>query len=171
MSQRFYTLVYLLLESFAVRRDAQIQFLKEENQILRSRISGQRLILDPEERTRLLTLGAELKHQVKGLVSIVQFRTYQRWVKEQELGIKPGRVGRPRKISDEVRKAIIRMAKENPAWGYLRIVGELLKFRCLVGKTSVRRILREEGIYPKPMTPSGSLIHLFMRESGGRSKL
>lgn len=82
MSQWIYTFVHLLLESFSSRRDAQIRFLKEENRILRSRISSQSLILDPEERTRLLTIGAELKHQVKGLVSIVQFRAYQRWVKE-----------------------------------------------------------------------------------------
>lgn len=32
--------------------------------------------LNPEERTRLLTIGAELKHQVDGLVSVVQPRTY-----------------------------------------------------------------------------------------------
>ncbi|MEM8736951.1 MAG: integrase core domain-containing protein [Planctomycetota bacterium] len=153
MNQWIYTLVHLLLESFSAHRDAQVRFLKEENRILRSRISSQRLILDPEERTRLLTIGAELEHQVKGIVSIVQFRTYQRWVKEQELGIKPGRVGRPRKIGKDVRQVIIRMAKENPGWGYLRIVGELLKLRCRVGKTSVRRILREEGLYPKPTRP------------------
>jgi putative transposase len=155
MSQWIYTLVHLLLESFSAHRDAQIQFLKEENRILRSRISSQRLILDPEERTRLLNIGAEFKHQVKGLVSIVQSRTYQRWVKEQKSGIKPGRVGRPRKIGKDVRQAIIRMAKENPGWGYLRIVGELLKLRCSVGKTSVRRILHEEGLYPKRPDRSG----------------
>lgn len=153
MSQWIYTLVHLLLESFSAHRDTQVRFLKEENRILRSRISSQRLILDPEERTRLLNIGAELKHQVKGMVSIVQFRTYQRWVKEQESGIKPGCVGRPRKIGKDVRQVIIRMAKENPGWGYLRIVGELLKLRCQVGKTSVRRILREEGIYPTPTRP------------------
>ncbi len=154
MNQSIYVLVHLLLESFSVHRDAQVRFLKEENRILRSRISSQRLILDPEERTRLLTIGAELKHQVKGLVSIVQFRTYQRWVKEQASGKKPGRVGRPRKIGQDVRQAIIRFARENPGWGYLRIVGELLKLRCNVGKTSVRRILREERIYPKPTRPN-----------------
>jgi putative transposase len=100
-----------------------------------------------------MAIGAELKHQVKGLVTLVQFRTYQRWVKEEASGIKPGHVGRPRTIGKDVRQAIIRMAKENPGWGYLRIVGELLKLRCKVGKTSVRRILREEGIYPKPTRP------------------
>ncbi|MEM6257197.1 MAG: integrase core domain-containing protein [Planctomycetota bacterium] len=87
------------------------------------------------------------------MVSIVQFQTYQRWIKEQEAGIKPGRVGRPWKISQDVRKTIIRMVQENPGWGCLRIVGELLKLRCKVGKTSVRRILREEGIYPNPTKP------------------
>lgn len=155
MNQWIYTLAHRLLESFSAHRDAQVRFIKEENRILRSRISSQRLILSPEERSRLLVIGAELKHQVKGLVSIVQFRTYQRWVKEQESGIKPGRVGRPRKISQDVRNAIIRMAKENPGWGYLRIVGELLKLRCKVGKTSVRRILHEEGLYPKRPDRSG----------------
>ena len=46
------------------------------------------------------------------------------------------------------------MAKENPNWGYLWIAGELLKLRCKVGKTSVRRILREANVYPKPTKPS-----------------
>ena len=37
--------------------------------------------------------------------------------------------------------------------GYKRIMGELLKLYCKVSKTSVRRILREEGIYPEPGKP------------------
>lgn len=114
MNHCFYALLSLLFEHFSCRRDAQIRFFKEENRILRSRIPSQRLILDFEERTRLLTIGAELKHQVKGLINIVQFRTYQRWVKEHESGIKPGRVGRPRKISQDVRNAIIRMPFRYP---------------------------------------------------------
>ena len=78
MSHRLHTLLYLLFESFSARRDAQIRFLKEENRILRSRIKRQRLILSPEERSRLLSIGRELNHHVKDLVSVVQFRTYQR---------------------------------------------------------------------------------------------
>jgi len=98
----------------------------------------------------LLAIGADLQHQVKGLIFVVQFRTYQRWVREQREGRKPGRVGRPRKIGQQLRQLIVRLAKENPGWGYLRIVGELIKLRCPVGKTSVRRILMEEGISPRP---------------------
>lgn len=84
MNQRFFVLLYLLFEQFSARRDAQIRFLRKENQILHSRLPQQRLILSPEERSRLLAIGAELDHQVKALISVVQFRTYPRWVKEQQ---------------------------------------------------------------------------------------
>ncbi|MEM8736943.1 MAG: integrase core domain-containing protein [Planctomycetota bacterium] len=104
----------------------------------------------PEERIRLLAIGAELQHQVKDLITVVQFRTYQRWIREQQGGRKPGRVGRPRKIGPQLRELIVRMAQENPGWGYLRIVGELIKLRYPVGKTSVRRILLEGGVNPRP---------------------
>lgn len=52
------------------------------------------------------------------------------------------------------------MAIENPDWGKLRIVGELIKLRCPVGKTSVRRILLEEGVNPRPQ-PDRSGRHDF----------
>ena len=155
MNQRFYALLCLLFEQFSARRDVQIRFLKEENQILRSRLAQQRLIISPEERSRLLAIGAELEHQVKALISVVQFRTYQRWVKEQQEGRRAGRVGRPRKITQALRDLIVRFAKENLGWGYRRIVGELLKLRCSVGKTSVRTILHEEGLNPKRPDRSG----------------
>lgn len=132
------------------RHDAQVRFLREEDRILRSRLDRQQLILAPEERLRLLAIGAELQHRVKGFITVVQFRTYQRWIREQHKGRQPGRVGRPRKIASQLRQLIVRMAKENPGWGYLRIVGELIKVRYPLGKTSVRRILLEEGINPRP---------------------
>lgn len=84
-------------------RDTQLRFLREEDHILRSRLGQQRLILSPEERSRLLTIGAELKHQVKGLITVVQFRAYQRWVFELQIGRRVGRVGRPRTIGVRLR--------------------------------------------------------------------
>lgn len=153
MSHRLYTLLYLLFESFSARRDVQIRFLKEENRILRSRVKRRRLILSPEERSRLLGIGRELNHHVKDLISIVQYRTDKRWIKQQREGRKVGRPGRPRTIGRDIREAIVRFARENAGWGYRRIVGELLKLRCKVGKTTVRRVLREAGIYPEPGEP------------------
>ncbi len=150
MNHVAYALLCLLWESVSSRRDAQIRFLREENCILRSRIKSHHLVLSPEERSRLLAIGAEFQHKVRGLITVVAPRTYKRWLKEHREGRSPGRVGRPRSITKTLRELIIRLARENPGWGYLRIVGELIKLRCPVGKSSVRRVLREEGGFSRP---------------------
>jgi putative transposase len=55
--------------------------------------------------------------------------------------------GRP-PIGQEVRELVLRLARENPSWGYLRIVGELRKLGVAVSATSVRNILAQAGLPP-----------------------
>jgi transposase len=45
---------------------------------------------------------------------------------------------------------VMRLAQENPHWGYLRIVGEWHKLGVRVSATSVRRILRRHRLGPAP---------------------
>ncbi len=61
----------------------------------------------------------------------------------------PKRVGRP-KIARNLRELVVRFAKENAGWGYRRIIGELRKLRLRIGRSSVRRILKDEGLTPSP---------------------
>jgi hypothetical protein len=59
----------------------------------------------------------------------------------------PGRPG----LDAEVQKLILRMAKENPGWGCVRVRGELLKLSHVVSATAIRKLLRRNGVAPAPL--------------------
>jgi putative transposase len=59
------------------------------------------------------------------------------------------RPGRP-PIDGEVRELVVRLARENTSWGYVRIVGELRKLGIDVSATLVRNVLRAAGVPPAP---------------------
>ena len=103
----------------------EIQYLKVENQILRSKL-GKRVRLTPDERNRLLRFGEPLGTRLKDLISIVTYQTFRRWVNGYIYKGKNGKEGRP-EIPEEVRSLIIQMARQNASWGYKRILGELKK--------------------------------------------
>jgi putative transposase len=65
------------------------------------------------------------------------------------------RVGR-RPISREIRALIVKMAQENPRWGYQRIVGELKGVGVVVSATTVRKVLRAEHLGPAGKRPGPS---------------
>jgi putative transposase len=57
------------------------------------------------------------------------------------------RIGRPA-IGGEIHEPVLRLARENPRWGYRRIAGEINGLGLKVSATTVRQILREAGIGP-----------------------
>ena len=59
------------------------------------------------------------------------------------------RRGRPPQ-SAERQVLILRLARENPRWGYRRIQGELIKLGCRCSHNTVRNILRRHGLLPAP---------------------
>ena len=62
---------------------------------------------------------------------------------------KAKRTGRP-PIDPDVRELVIRMAKDNPRWGYVRIQGERRKLGIQVGASTIKRLLLREGLGPAP---------------------
>ena len=62
-----------------------------------------------------------------------------------------------------VREHVLRLARENPRWGYPRIAGELLKLGVRVSPSTVRRLLIEAGLQPAPRR-SGPSWNMFLRQ-------
>lgn len=57
--------------------------------------------------------------------------------------------GRP-PLPVETVELVLRLARENPRWGYMRIAGELKKLGVAVSATSVRNVLKAHGLPPAP---------------------
>jgi putative transposase len=74
--------------------------------------------------------------------------------------------GRP-PVSDEVQQLVVRLARENPQWGYERIRGELLRLGCQVSASSISRVLRAHGIDPAPRRVSTTWQSFLRRQAAG----
>ncbi|MEZ6048681.1 MAG: integrase core domain-containing protein [Planctomycetaceae bacterium] len=72
------------------------------------------------------------------------------------------RVGRPR-IRKEIVEHILRFAKENPTWGADRIQGALANVGYHITDTTVRNILRANGIEPAPDRPASMSWQTFLK--------
>ena len=59
-----------------------------------------------------------------------------------------------RGILTEIRQIVVRMAEENPTWGYTRIQGALKNVGYHVGRSTIARILKAHGVPPVPERPT-----------------
>ncbi|MCA9043835.1 MAG: DDE-type integrase/transposase/recombinase [Planctomycetaceae bacterium] len=155
MTKIFHPLLALIASVTDSELARYVQFLKEENKILRSRVNGH-VHTKPEERSRLLELGKELGRAIEELITIVSPKTFYRWIRERD--------GRKRKSNPkggqrkpkELRELVIQIA-QTTGFGYTRILGELRKLGIKkISRQTIRNILKEEGIAPGPDRTSDS---------------
>jgi putative transposase len=132
-----------------------IAYLQEENRLLKAQLNGRRPRLTDTERRRLAALAHPLGRQrLKEVATIATPETLLRWYKRliaQKFDGSTQRrpCGRPR-VAEEVEQLVVRMAEENPTWGYRRIQGALANLGHLIDKLTVRNILRRHHMEPAP---------------------
>ena len=146
----------LLLVSGWVNRQQQavIDYLLEENRILRAAHAPRRLRLTDDQRRRLavkgIVLGRRRLADVAGIVTPdTILRWYRRLVAQKYDGSHKRRPGRP-STKPDIAALVVRMANENPSWGYTRIRGGLKSLGHEVGRNTIKAILQDHGIAPAP---------------------
>jgi hypothetical protein len=105
-----------------------IDYLREENRILREKLGRKRIILNESQKLRLATaamkLGKDLLQQWGTLFSPATLLRWHRWFVARKYD-GSGKRGPAPKKANSIRKLVLQMAEENPSWGYGHIHGEL----------------------------------------------
>jgi len=141
------TFLLLLVSGWVNRRQqAVIDYLLEENRILRAAHPPRRLRLTDDQRRLLAVKGKVLgRHCLADVAGIVTpdtiLRWYRRLVAQKYDGSHTRRPGRPCTKPD-IQALAVRMANENPSWGYTRICGGLKSLGHDVARNTIKAILR-----------------------------
>jgi transposase InsO family protein len=155
------TLVYLIAHSVLgllamqfrrdLSKDAELLVLRHENAVLRRHIGRARY--EPADRAWLSAPARLIPRRRRSEVFPVTPATLLAWHRKLAAKkydtTKRRKPGRPPTIRSIARLAV-RLARENPLWGYRRIHGELTKLGVTVAPSTVWQILHAAGIDPAP---------------------
>jgi transposase InsO family protein len=138
-----------LLARSDTAKDAEILILRHEIAVLRR--TNPRPALTWIDRAALSALSRLLPPPLRGM-RLVSPRTLLRWhhhLVARRWTYPHRRPGRP-PVGPPVRALVLRMARENPRWGYRRIQGELVGLGHPIAASTVWTILKNAGLDPAP---------------------
>jgi putative transposase len=168
----FYLALGRLLELIVLcwrSRDAkEVEILVLRHQLTVLRRQHPRPRLQPKDRA-LLAAFSRLLPRPRWSIFVVTPATLLRWHRRmvrRHWTYKALPRGRP-SVPQQVQTLIVRLATENPRWGYQRIRGELLRLGCQVSGSSIARVLRANGLQPAPRLASTTWRSFLRRQAAG----
>jgi putative transposase len=152
-------------------KDAELLVLRHENTVLR-RHAG-RVRYEPADRVWFAALARLLPLRRRAEIFPVTPATLPAWHRKLAARkydtSKRRKPGRPPTVP-RIARLVVRLATENPLWGYRRIHGELTKLGLAVAPSTVWEILHAAGIDPAPRR-SGPTWRQFLRDqAAGNSR-
>lgn len=142
-------------------KDIELLVLRHQLEVLRRHVKRPKL--RASDRV-LLAAAARLLPPARRQGLLVTPHTLLRWHRElvrRRWTYPAARPGRP-PIDARTRELVVRLARENPRWGYQRIAGELNKLGLSISPSTVRRLLARAGLGPAPRR-SGPSWREFLR--------
>jgi transposase InsO family protein len=139
----------------AQNKDVEILTLRHQVMVLQRQLGERRVRFEPADRALLAALLHRLPMDVlRRLRLLVRPDTVLRWhrdliARRHAARSRSRHTGRPRTLRS-IRALVLRLARENPAWGYRRVHGELLVLGVRVAASTVWEILHEAGVDPAP---------------------
>jgi putative transposase len=147
-------------------KDLELLVLRHQLTVLQRQVP--RPTLEPADRALLAAISRALPRS-RWSCLIVTPQTLLRWHRRLIAGAwtHPRRgSGRP-PLDDSLQQLIVRLARENPRWGYQRVKGELLRLGVQVSATAIRSTLRRHGLDPAPRRTT-TTWRTFLREQAAR---
>jgi len=148
-------ILFLSIPGWVHRQQQEVvEYLVEENRVLREQIGERKLRLTDDQRRRLAAKGIRLGRRIlQQVASIVSPDTILRWhrhlIATKWTYPKKG-IGRPG-VMLEIRSLIVKMAEENSTWGYCRIQGALKNLGHKVAASTVRNIRKRRVNHTPPI--------------------
>jgi hypothetical protein len=159
----------VLLARGEAAKDLELLVLRHQITVLRRQLPRPKL--EPADRALLAAVSRALPRS-RWSCFFVRPETLLGWHRRLIAGAwtYPHRqTGRP-PLDQEVQQLIIRMAKENPTWGYQRIRGELLRLGVQVSATAIRTTLRRHRLDPAPRRAATSWQAFLRRQAAGSGR-